>query len=147
MAAANIIDISEETFEFEVINYSAEVPVVLDLWAPWCIPCRVQSRDLAQLAHEADGGFRLARVNVDDQPKLAARLKVQQVPAIKAYVDGRIVAEVTGVLNEQNLRLFVDLSELDDAKPAKALPVRAVLPNGIALVRTEPSTVEIHSKE
>ena len=108
MAAANIIDISEETFEFEVINYSAEVPVVLDLWAPWCIPCRVQSRDLAQLAHEADGGFRLARVNVDDQPKLAARLKVQQVPAIKAYVDGRIVAEVTGVLNEQNLRLFVD---------------------------------------
>ena len=108
MAAANIIDISEETFEFEVINYSAEVPVVLDLWAPWCIPCRVQSRDLAQLAHEADGGFRLARVNVDDQPKLAARLKVQQVPAIKAYVDGRIVGEVTGVLNEQNLRLFVD---------------------------------------
>ncbi len=108
MAAANIIDISEDTFEFEVVNYSAEVPVVLDLWAPWCIPCRVQSRELAKLAHEADGGFRLARINVDDQPKLAARLKVQQVPAVKAFVDGRIVAEVTGVLSEQNLRLLVD---------------------------------------
>jgi len=84
------------------------VPVVLDLWAPWCIPCRVQSRDLAKLAHEADGGFRLARMNVDDQPKLAARLKVQQLPAIKAFVDGRIVAEVAGVLSEQNLRLLVD---------------------------------------
>jgi putative thioredoxin len=84
------------------------VPVVLDLWAPWCIPCRVQSRDLAKLAHEADGGFRLARVNVDDQPKLATRLKVQQLPAIKAFVDGRIVAEVAGVLSEQNLRLLVD---------------------------------------
>jgi putative thioredoxin len=108
MAAANIIDINEDTFEFEVVNYSAEVPVVLDLWAPWCIPCRVQSRELAKLAHEADGGFRLARINVDDQPKLATRLKVQQVPAVKAFVDGRIVAEVTGVLSEQNLRLFID---------------------------------------
>lgn len=108
MAAANIIDINEDTFEFEVVNYSAEVPVVLDLWAPWCIPCRVQSRELAKLAHEADGGFRLARINVDDQPKLATRLKVQQVPAVKAFVDGRIVAEVAGVLSEQNLRLLVD---------------------------------------
>ncbi len=108
MAAANIIDISDDTFEFEVVNYSAEVPVVLDLWAPWCIPCRVQSRELAKLAHEADGGFRLARINVDDQPKLAARLKVQQVPAVKAFVDGRIVTEVAGVLSEQNLRLLVD---------------------------------------
>ena len=108
MAAANIIDISEDTFEFEVVNYSMQVPVVLDLWAPWCIPCRVQSRDLAKLAHEADGGFRLARIDVDDQPKLATRLKVQQVPAVKAFLDGRIVAEVTGVLSEQNLRLLVD---------------------------------------
>ena len=108
MAAANIIDINEDTFELEVVNYSLEVPVVLDLWAPWCIPCRVQSRDLAKLAHEADGGFRLARMNVDDQPKLAARLKVQQLPAVKAFVDGRVVAEVAGVLSEQNLRLLVD---------------------------------------
>lgn len=108
MAAANIIDINEDTFELEVVNYSAEVPVVVDLWAPWCIPCRVQSRELAKLAHEADGGFRLARINVDDQPKLAARLKVQQVPAVKAFVDGRVVAEVTGVLSEQTLRLFID---------------------------------------
>jgi len=108
MAAANIIDISEDTFELEVVNYSLEVPVVLDLWAPWCISCRVQSRDLAKLAHEADGGFRLARVNVDDQPKLATRLKVQQLPAVKAFVDGRVVAEVTGVLSEQNLRLLID---------------------------------------
>lgn len=108
MAAANIIDISEETFEFEVINYSAEIPVVLDLWAPWCVPCRVQSRDLARLAHEADGSFRLARMNVDDQTKLAARLKVQQVPALKAFVDGRVVAEVSGVLSEHSLRAIID---------------------------------------
>ena len=108
MMAANIIDVSEDTFEFEVVVYSAETPVVLDLWAPWCIPCRVQSRELAKLAHEADGGFRLARVNVDDQPKLASRLKVQQIPAVKAFVDGRVVSEYAGILNEQNLRLFID---------------------------------------
>ena len=64
MAAANIIDINEDTFEFEVVNYSAEVPVVLDLWAPWCIPCRVQSRELA-------GG--LQRDHGQDVDRLAGR--------------------------------------------------------------------------
>jgi len=108
MMPINIIDVNEETFEFEVVNYSSQKPVVVDLWAPWCIPCRVQSQTLAQLAQEADGEFRLARINVDEQTRLAERLKVTNVPAIKAFVDGRIVAEYLGVLSEKNLRLFVD---------------------------------------
>lgn len=108
MSPANIIDVSLETFDFEVVNYSAQTPVVVDLWAPWCIPCRVQSQTLAQLAGEADGGFRLARIDVDDQVKLAERLKVKNVPGLKAFVDGRMIAEYTGVLSEKNLRMFVD---------------------------------------
>lgn len=108
MMPINIIDVNEETFEFEVVNYSSQKPVVVDLWAPWCIPCRVQSQTLAQLAQEADGEFRLARINVDEQTRLAERLKVTNVPAIKAFVDGRVVAEYLGVLTEKNLRLFVD---------------------------------------
>ena len=108
MMPINIIDVNEETFEFEVVTYSSQKPVVVDLWAPWCIPCRVQSQTLAQLAQEADGDFRLARINVDEQTRLAERLKVTNVPAIKAFVDGRAVAEYLGVLTEKNLRLFVD---------------------------------------
>lgn len=108
MMPINIIDVNEETFEFEVVNYSSQKPVVVDLWAPWCIPCRVQSQILAQLAQEGDGEFRLARINVDEQTRLAERLKVTNVPAIKAFVDGRVVAEYMGVLSEKNLRLFVD---------------------------------------
>ncbi|NLG40731.1 MAG: thioredoxin, partial [Chloroflexi bacterium] len=108
MMPINIIDVNEETYEFEVVNYSSQKPVVVDLWAPWCIPCRVQSQILAQLAQEGDGEFRLARINVDEQTRLAERLKVTNVPAIKAFIDGRVVAEYVGVLSEKNLRLFVD---------------------------------------
>ena len=108
MMPINIIDVNEETFELEVVSYSYQKPVIVDLWAPWCIPCRVQSQTLAQLAQEADGDFRLARINVDEQIRLAERLKVTNVPAIKAFIDGRVIAEYLGVLTEKNLRLFVD---------------------------------------
>jgi len=108
MTDANIIDVNEETFEFEVVNYSTHVPVVVDLWAPWCIPCRMQSQLLARLANEADGAFRLARINVDEQSRLAERLKVNNVPGVKAFVDGRMVAEYFGVLSEKILRSFLD---------------------------------------
>ena len=107
MADANIIDISDESFDYEVVSYSSHTPVVLEFWAPWCIPCRVLSPLLAKLAEEADGAFRLARVNVDEQPKLAERLKVKSVPTVKTFVDGRIVSEFTGVLSEPNLRAFI----------------------------------------
>lgn len=108
MTKANIIDVSEESFEFEVVHYSNQVPVVIDFWAPWCVPCGLQSSKLKNLAQEADGAFRLARVNVDEQMKLAEKLKVTKLPAIKAFVDGRLVAEYTGALSETSLRMFLD---------------------------------------
>ena len=107
MTSDYIIDVSEESFELDVLNYSAQAPVIMDFWAPWCIPCRVQSPLLASMAMDAQGGFRLARVNVDEQAKLAERLRVKTLPSIKAFVDGRMVAEYTGILTERNLRGFV----------------------------------------
>ena len=108
MMSVNIIDVSEETFESEVIAYSAQMPVVVDLWAPWCIPCLVQSQTLTRMAQEANGRFRLARINVDEQTKLAELLKVRDLPAIKAFVDGRIVGDYLGVLSEKHLRQFIE---------------------------------------
>ncbi len=102
-----IVDVSEESFEMEVLAFSSKSPVVVDLWAPWSIPSRVQSPMLAKLAAEAQGAFRLARVNVEEQAKLAEKLKVKSVPTVKAFLDGRIVADYTGVLTEENMRVFI----------------------------------------
>lgn len=108
MAQANIIDVVEDNFQMEVLHYSNRMPVVIDFWAPWCVPCKVQSQKLAGLAVEADGAFRLARINCDEQTKLAEKLKVTSLPHLKAFVDGRVVAEYTGGLSESSLRLFLD---------------------------------------
>lgn len=106
MTSGLIVDVSEENFEYEVVNYSMQKPVVVDFWAPWCIPCRVFSPLLAKLTQEGEGMYRLARVNVDENQKLAERMKVRNVPAVKAFVEGHIVAEFSGVLSEPNLRQF-----------------------------------------
>jgi len=107
MTSDFIIDITEDNFEMEVLNYSFHAPVVVDFWAHWCVPCRVLEPLLQGMANESEGRFRLARVNVDDNPKLAERLKVRNVPTIKTFVDGRIVSEFSGVLSETNLREYL----------------------------------------
>ncbi len=114
MTSDYIIDISEDNFEHEVLNYSYQAPVVVDFWAQWCVPCRVLEPMLQKMAIESAGRFRLARINVDDNPKLAERMKVNNLPAIKAFVDGRIISEFTGVLPENNLRDY--LSHLSPAE-------------------------------
>lgn len=107
MTSDYIIDVTEESFELEVLNYSFRSPVVVDFWAHWCVPCRVLEPLLYENALEAEGRFRLARVNVDENPKLAERLKVRNLPAVKTFIDGRIISEFTGVLSETNLKDYL----------------------------------------
>jgi putative thioredoxin len=107
MVSDFIVHVDESDFEYEVLQYSTQVPVIVDFWADWCVPCRVLGPKLEALAREGGGSFRLAKINVDENAKLAKQYKVRSIPAVKAFIDQHVVAEFSGVLADEGLRAFI----------------------------------------
>jgi putative thioredoxin len=100
----HIVHVNEVDFQAEVLLHSGQSPVVVDFWAEWCIPCKTLDPILEKLATEAAGAFRLAKLNVDENPRLAEEYGVRGIPSVKIFRHGQVVAEFAGVRTETQVR-------------------------------------------
>jgi putative thioredoxin len=122
-AAGSFIEVTDENFNTEVAARSRSVPVIVDLWAEWCEPCKQLGPVLEKLAAEADGAWVLAKVDVDANPQLSAALQVQSIPMVVAVVGGQIVDGFMGAMPESHVREW--LGQIMQAAEQLGLPARA----------------------
>ena len=108
-AAGDLIkDSNEQNFMRDVIEASQKVPVIVDFWAPWCGPCKQLGPALEKVVRQANGKVRMVKINVDENQQIAAQMRVQSIPAVYAFVNGRPVDGFMGALPEGQIKQFVD---------------------------------------
>jgi putative thioredoxin len=100
-------DVTDDSFQTDVIERSATVAVVVDLWAPWCGPCRTLGPIIEQAVAATDGAVELAKVNVDENPRVAATFQVQSIPAVYALRDGQVVDGFIGAQPQAAVEAFI----------------------------------------
>jgi putative thioredoxin len=121
-AAGLIKDGSTRTFMDDVIKASREVPVIVDFWAPWCGPCKQLGPALEKAVTEARGAVRLVKIDIDRNPEIAQQMRIQSIPAVYAFKDGRPVDGFVGALPDSQVKTFVKrLAELGGGAPDDGL--------------------------
>jgi putative thioredoxin len=103
-----VFDVTEQEFPQRVLERSRAIPVVVDFWAEWCGPCRQLGPALEQAANAREGRVDLAKLDVDQAPRLSQAFRVQGIPAVKAFRDGRVVSEFVGARSPVAVASFLD---------------------------------------
>lgn len=107
MASTHVKEITESNFESEVLG--SDKPVVIDFWAPWCGPCRAIAPLVDQLAGQYEGKVVVGKVNIDNNPNLAARYKITSIPAIVAFKDGNVHDSIVGANPKRINEMFGEI--------------------------------------
>ena len=96
------VNITDQTFEREVLQTTGR-PVLVDCWAPWCPPCRAIAPLLDQLAAESNGSYRIAKVNVDENPQISSRFQIASIPTMLIFKDGKLIDRLIGAHPKQTI--------------------------------------------
>lgn len=137
-AEAAVFDVTSADFQARVLEKSLEVPVIADFWAPWCGPCKQLGPVLTQAVQAAGGRVRLAKINIDENPDLAQALRIQSVPTVYAFFQGRPVDAFTGARPASEIKTFVEkLARMAQGARPDALDIPALLKQAAAALAAQ----------